>query len=94
MKKLFAPNERQAAISRRWRAGGVSLLLIVAFAAMAQAKIVSRISASVEEARSVAAWYWQSGQWRADVSTYVTDAEYLFCPQTGAGAGVRVETDD
>ena len=94
MKRLFTRNERQAAISRRWCAGGVGLLLIMAFAAMAQTKIVSRISASMEEARSVTAWYWQSGQWRADVSTYVTYAEYLFCPQTGAGAGVRVETDD
>jgi hypothetical protein len=94
MKNFFEAKKEQTTISRRLRASCAGMLLVATFGVMAKAGIVSRISATAEETYSLAAGYAQSGQWCADLRTCVVCAEYLFRPESGAGARLDLELDD
>ena len=71
MKSLFATKANPAALTRRHRIGVASLLLVLTVASMAEAVTFARSS---------------TGTWRERASTYVAQVEYLFFPNSGAGA--------
>ena len=94
MKKNFETKAKQAAIARWRRIGIVSLLLALVFAAMAEGRTISGIADSTKSTCSLLTWYVRSGEWRADASPYVAQFEYVFFPNSGAGARIDLDLDE
>jgi len=94
MKKPFEIGGQRKVAWRFLWIGSISLLLVAAFAAPASSRMFSQILFYAKYARSGAAWYLRSGQWRADAGDYMTHVEHLFCPNSGAGARIDREPDE
>jgi hypothetical protein len=84
----------RVAVVRRLLVGGVSLLLVALFAAMDGTGTIASVSTSVRQAHVLAIWYVRSGQWRTDAKACVTQAEYVFCLTSGAGARLDFDPDE
>jgi hypothetical protein len=79
--------------TRRWWIGLISLLLL-AVAALAEGQTFSKISSCAKRVGLSAAGFWQPDQWRSDANLLVTEFEYLFFPESGAGARLDLEPDE
>jgi len=94
MKRTVETQAGPSAIIRRLGFGCLSLLLVVAITAMAESNAHTKLWADAKEAGSLVVWYVQSDQWRADARTYLTYAEYLFCPRSGVECRLDLDEDE
>ena len=60
--------------------------------ALAGAETFASLPSMAKRGCARAVGYVRSGQWRIDAKIYATEAEYLLCPTSGAGA--RLEFDE
>jgi hypothetical protein len=81
------------ATRRRWM-GRISLCLVAGFAAIAKDETFSTISFYAKRVGSGAAWHWHCDQRRGASPGILTEVEYLFFPESGAGARMSLKSDD
>lgn len=94
MKKPLSSGGLGFVATRRLGIGMSCLLLVAAFAALAREPAFSKVAMSVKRAHPVVAWCLRADQWRSDLNSLVTQAEFLLCPESGAGARINLETDE
>jgi len=91
MKEMVKANTGWSTMKRFALCVGCGLFLGFMFTAMARCETFSKMAAEAQETGSVVVWYVQNGYWREDVKAYLTHAENVLYPQSGAGARISLE---
>jgi hypothetical protein len=91
VKRFFEVKIKRAVIATRLELSCICLSLVLAFAAMAGS---NTLSANAKDTCELVAWYVRGGYWREDVKAYLTQAEYVLYPKSGAGARMDLEEDE
>jgi hypothetical protein len=94
MKKLLETEKPGVLATRRPGIGFIGLILVATAAVLPGNPLFATVSFYAKRVHSNAAAYLRADQWRAEVNSFVTDVEYLFCPESGAGARINLETDE
>jgi hypothetical protein len=95
MNSFFGTKRKAGAIAPRSSFRGVSLLLLLALTVMVGGRFFLGMYASAKPALSVGDWYHRNEQrWRAELSAYQTQFDYVFRETSGAGARLDLEMDD
>jgi hypothetical protein len=94
MKDLFDFGKSRSLTTRGMLTGGLILLMFAGAIVASQPEVYSCIRDSLRRNGSLAAWYVESGQLKKDVGSYWTQMEFLFVPESGAGARLDMDLSE